>query len=74
MFVFFLSAGTYSVNFCSDMSQKNLNADMTNPNFYQTIDGAPNDHVYDEIKQKEGYKEPGKFFFFLLFFVEEIEI
>lgn len=44
------------------MSQKNLNADMTNPNFYQTIDGAPHDHVYDEIKQKEGYKEPGKFF------------
>lgn len=39
------------------MTQKNKDADSTNPNFYSSID---DEHVYDEIKQKEGYKDPGK--------------
>lgn len=42
------------------MTQKNLNADLTNPNLYHSIDDNSEEHVYDEIKQKEGYKEPGK--------------
>lgn len=29
---------------------KNFQADMTNPNFYQAVE----DHVYDEIKHKDG--------------------
>ena len=49
-------AGTYSIQFDSDMSHKNYQADMTNPNLYQSID----DHVYDEIKNKDGYKDIGK--------------
>lgn len=40
------------------MLQKNLNADMTNPNVYNSIDENFEDHVYDEIKQKDFY--PGK--------------
>lgn len=53
-------AGTYSVNFNGDMNQKNLNADLTNPNYYHTIDASNNEHLYDEIKQKEGYKDLGR--------------
>lgn len=34
---------------------KNFNADMTNPNIYEAV----KDHVYDEIKHKEGY-QPGE--------------
>lgn len=49
-------AGTYSIQFDSDMSHKNFQADMTNPNLYHSID----DHVYDEIKNKDGYKDLGK--------------
>lgn len=54
------------------MLQKNLNADMTNPNVapeYHSIDDNFEDHVYDEIKGKDGY--PGEFFcvvLLLLFF------
>ncbi|XP_037940692.1 protein draper isoform X7 [Teleopsis dalmanni] len=54
-------AGTYSINYNSDMLTKNLNADLTNPNVYNCIDDAlKEEHVYDEIKQKEGYKDPVK--------------
>lgn len=48
-------AGTYSINY--NINEKNNNADLTNPNFYHSIDIANSEHVYDEIKQKEGYKE-----------------
>ncbi|XP_058838776.1 protein draper isoform X4 [Topomyia yanbarensis] len=44
---------SYSIQFLSE-SQKNFDADMTNPN-YNTIDDK--DHVYDEIKHKDGYKD-----------------
>lgn len=38
------------------MSMKNKDADMTNPNVYHCIDDEKDiDHVYDEIKHKEGY-------------------
>lgn len=46
-----------------DMSQKNLNADLTNPNLYHNIDENAEEHVYDEIKLKEGCKDPGKYSF-----------
>ena len=59
-FVNLNAAGTYSVNFNTDTSQKNYNADMTNPNVYQFIDENTGEHVYDEIVQKEAYKDPGK--------------
>lgn len=63
-------AGTYSVNYSSDMSQKNFNADRTNPNLYNIIDENKEEHVYDEIKQKEGYKDPGNLFeHFIIFFL-----
>lgn len=54
---FFLNfiAGTYSINYNHDLSMKNFNADMTNPNIYEAV----KDHVYDEIKHKEGY-QPGE--------------
>lgn len=42
----------------SGMLQKNINADMTNPNIYQSIDENNLEHEYDEIKPKLG-KEPG---------------
>lgn len=59
-----ITAGTYSINYNHDMLAKNLNADLTNPNVYNSIEGLKEEHVYDEIKQKEGYsKDPGKFFF-----------
>lgn len=51
-------AGAYSINYNTDMLQKNLNADMTNPNVYNSIDDNFEDHVYDEIKGKDGY--PGE--------------
>lgn len=50
--VFFLA---YSIQYLTE-SQKNFDADMTNPN-YNTIDDK--DHVYDEIKHKDGYKDLG---------------
>lgn len=53
-------AGAYSIDYNSEMTQKNLNADLTNPNLYHSIDDNSEEHVYDEITQKEGYKDPGK--------------
>lgn len=53
-------AGTYSTNYSNDMHQKNFIADQTNPNVYHSIDENNEEHVYDEIKHKEGYKDPGK--------------
>lgn len=43
------------------MLQKNFHADMTNPNVYHSIDENNVEHVYDEIKHKEGQLDPGKF-------------
>lgn len=58
--IFFL-AGAYSINYNTDMLQKNLHADLTNPNVnpnvYHSIDDNFEDHVYDEIKAKDN---PGK--------------
>ncbi|XP_017486951.1 PREDICTED: multiple epidermal growth factor-like domains protein 11 isoform X6 [Rhagoletis zephyria] len=49
-------SASYSVNFTHDMFAKNLNADLTNPNVYDPYeDPLKEEHVYDEIKQKEGY-------------------
>lgn len=56
-----LIAGTYSINYNHDFLTKNLNADLTNPNVYNSLEGLKEEHVYDEIKHKEGYKDPGKF-------------
>lgn len=42
------------------MAQKNLKADLTNPNVYHSIDENNEEHVYDEIKHKEGNKDPGE--------------
>lgn len=54
-------AGAYSINYNTDMLQKNLNADKTNPNIYNSIDDDNfEDHVYDEIKAKDN---PGKWNF-----------
>lgn len=51
------------------MLAKNLNADLTNPNVYNSIEGLKEEHVYDEIKQKEGYsKDPGKYFLFKILY------
>lgn len=55
-----LTVGSYSINYNHDLLNKNMNADMTNPNVYNGIDSLKEEHVYDEIKQKEGYKDPGK--------------
>lgn len=41
------------------MLNKNMKADLTNPNVYHSIDENNEEHVYDEIKHKEGYKDPG---------------
>lgn len=43
------------------MLQKNFHADMTNPNVYHSIDENNVEHVYDEIKHKEGQRDPGQF-------------
>lgn len=43
------------------MIAKNLNADLTNPNVYNSLEGLKEEHVYDEIKHKEGLKDPGKY-------------
>ncbi|XP_073841078.1 multiple EGF like domains draper isoform X3 [Musca autumnalis] len=53
-------AGTYSINYNHDMFAKNFNADLTNPTVYNSLEGLKEEHVYDEIKQKEGYKDPVK--------------
>lgn len=48
------------MDYNQDMSEKNLQADLTNPNLYHCID-EKDYHVYDEIKNKDGYKENGEF-------------
>lgn len=42
---------------------KNKDADSTNPNLYHCIDDDKMDHVYDEIKHKEGFGEYLFYFF-----------
>lgn len=59
MFAIF-TVGSYSINYNHDLLNKNMNADLTNPNVYNGIDSLKEEHVYDEIKHKEGYKDPGK--------------
>lgn len=66
-YVFIRTAGTYSINYNHDMFAKNFNADLTNPTVYNSLEGLKEEHVYDEIKQKEGYKDPGKFRFSFCF-------
>lgn len=53
-------------------SIKNKDADANNPNLYQYVEDNKLDHVYDEIKHKEGYGEhffeifnKNTFFFFI---------
>lgn len=58
LFLFALTATPYTQSYNCDMLQKNLNADMTNPNIYHSIDDNNSDHVYAEI-QKDGLKDPG---------------
>ncbi|XP_034484147.1 protein draper isoform X3 [Drosophila innubila] len=54
--------GSYSINYNHELLNKNLNADLTNPNVYNAIgDSLKEEHVYDEIKQKEGYKDPDEY-------------
>lgn len=53
------TVGSYSINYNHDLLTKNLNADLTNPIVYN--ESLKEEHVYDEIKHKEGYKDPGKF-------------
>lgn len=55
-------AGNYAMNIDSDLSMKNLDADLTNPIFYNGSDGPSDDfeHVYDEIKYKDECKDFGK--------------
>lgn len=43
---------------------KNKDADANNPNLYQYVDDNKLDHVYDEIKHKEGY---GRYFYEYIF-------
>lgn len=52
-------AGAYSMN--GEFSQKNLEADLTNPILYNgSVDESNVDHVYDEIKYKDECKDIGK--------------
>ncbi|XP_032598832.1 protein draper isoform X4 [Drosophila grimshawi] len=54
--------GSYSINYNHELLNKNMNADLTNPNVYNAIgDPLKEEHVYDEIKQKEGYKDPDEY-------------
>lgn len=60
---FIFTTGAFALSFEHPASQKNREADMNNPNVYQSIDELDDrkiDHLYDEIKQKEGFN-PGKF-------------
>lgn len=46
-------AAAYSLEYDAQlMNQKNHNANLTNPNLYQSIKDLNDDHLYDEIKQK----------------------
>ncbi|XP_030242366.1 protein draper isoform X4 [Drosophila navojoa] len=51
--------GSYSIQYNHELLNKNLNADLTNPNVYN--DMLKEEHVYDEIKHKEGYKDPDEY-------------
>ncbi|XP_011182772.2 protein draper isoform X6 [Zeugodacus cucurbitae] len=67
-------SASYSVNFTHDMFTKNLNADLTNPNVYNPYeDPLKVEHVYDEIKQKEGYNNPVKVYCKQLFPEDEYD-
>ena len=62
LLIFIFLVGAWSLHFEHPASQKNREADMNNPNVYQSIDEVDDkkiDHLYDEIKQKEGFN-PGK--------------
>ncbi|XP_017843543.1 protein draper isoform X4 [Drosophila busckii] len=66
--------GSYSINYNHELLNKNMNADMTNPNVYNAIgDPLKEEHVYDEIKQKEGYKDPVKIYSKILFPEDEYD-
>ncbi|XP_023161071.2 protein draper isoform X4 [Drosophila hydei] len=49
--------GSYSIKYNHELLNKNMNADLTNPNVYNDKE----EHVYDEIKHKEGYKDPDEY-------------
>ncbi|XP_053955679.1 protein draper isoform X4 [Anastrepha ludens] len=67
-------SASYSVNFSHDMLAKNLNADLTNPNVYNPYeDPLKEEHVYDEIKQKEGCNNPVKVYCKKLFPEDEYD-
>lgn len=58
-------AGNYSMNIDSELSMKNLDADLTNPILYNngSVCAGPSediDHVYDEIKYKDECKDFGE--------------
>lgn len=55
-------AGVYAMNINSDLSQKNFNADLTNPILYNGSSEGDSviDHVYDEIKYKDECKDYGE--------------
>lgn len=62
-------AAAYSLHYDSQlMNQKNMEADQTNPNFYNGID---DDHLYDEIKLKSG--DLGKNFYLKFHFYEQFQ-
>ncbi|KRG07686.1 protein draper isoform X5 [Drosophila mojavensis] len=63
--------GSYSIKYNHELLNKNLNADLTNPNVYNDI--LKEEHVYDEIKQKEGYKDPVKIYNKVLFPQDEYD-
>ncbi|XP_017059613.1 protein draper isoform X5 [Drosophila ficusphila] len=63
--------GSYTINYNHDLLTKNLNADLTNPNVYN--DSLKEEHVYDEIKHKEGYKDPVKIYSKILFPEDEYD-
>ncbi|CAH2105448.1 unnamed protein product [Euphydryas editha] len=52
-----MTATSSNGNYDPMSSLKNKDADLTNPNLYHCIDDENKlDHVYDEIKHKEGYE------------------
>lgn len=56
-------AGSYAMNIDADLSQKNMDADLTNPILYNgSLDeGSSNvEHLYDEIKYKDECKDFGE--------------
>ncbi|XP_039150123.1 protein draper isoform X3 [Drosophila simulans] len=63
--------GSYSINYNHDLITKNLNADQTNPIVYN--ESLKEEHVYDEIKHKEGYKDPVKIYSKILFPEDEYD-